>query len=169
MCPILPGSPAFTPSAPECEMPSQDVIVVGDAASKRYILAGAITAHRSMTYFTLVKRGRFHSILVKQPDITPDAVPEEVIVLEGDDWRKLLIQYADQAARAMAVKPIKAEKNMTPLEYIHQLKIQKAEMLLKSGSYTNEEISELCGFRDVKYFYVLLKKMTGNTTKVYKN
>lgn len=63
----------------------------------------------------------------------------------------------------------KAEKNMTPLEYIHQLKIQKAEMLLKSGSYTNEEISELCGFRDVKYFYVLLKKMTGNTTKVYKN
>ena len=113
MCPILPGSPAFTPSAPDCEMPSQDVIVVGDAASKRYILAGAITAHRSMTYFTLVKRGRFHSILVKQPEIAPDGVPEEVIVLEGDDWRKLLIQYADQAARAMAVKPIKAEKNMT--------------------------------------------------------
>ena len=113
MCPILPGSSVHTPAAPECEMPSQDVIVVGDEASSRYILAGAITAHRSMTYFTLVKRGRFHSILVKQPDIAPDAVPEDVIVLEGDDWRKLLIQYADQAARAMAVKPIKAEKNVT--------------------------------------------------------
>ncbi|MBQ4336822.1 MAG: hypothetical protein IJC34_06495, partial [Lentisphaeria bacterium] len=33
MCPILPGSSAHTPAAPECEMPSQDVIVVGVEAS----------------------------------------------------------------------------------------------------------------------------------------
>ena len=113
MSPILPGSAVTSPSAPECELPSQDVIVVGDEASGRYILAGALTAKRSMTYFTLVKRGRFDSILVKQPDIAPGDTPEEILVLEGSDWRKLLTAYADRAARAMAVKPIDATKNVT--------------------------------------------------------
>ena len=71
-------------------------------------------------------------------------------------------------SRAYFNRLFKIEKGITPLAYAHQLKIQKAEMLLRSGCYTNEEISELCGFRDVKSFYILLKKMTGNTTKMYR-
>ena len=36
------------------------------------------------------------------------------------------------------------------------------------GSGKVEEIASLCGFRDVKYFYVIFKKLTGYTTKEYK-
>lgn len=56
----------------------------------------------------------------------------------------------------------------TPTEYIHGLRIKKAEFLLDSGNYTNGEIAQLCGFGDIKYFYVVFKKVTGMTTKEYK-
>lgn len=56
----------------------------------------------------------------------------------------------------------------TPRRYIYCERINKAKMLLQTGNYTNEEIAYLCGFTDVKYFYVVFKKVTGKTTKEYK-
>lgn len=55
----------------------------------------------------------------------------------------------------------------TPVTYINQQRIHKAIHLLQSGLYTNEEISQLCGFKDVKYFYVIFKKVTGMTTRKF--
>lgn len=56
----------------------------------------------------------------------------------------------------------------TPIEYMNNMRIKKAKFLLASGNYTNPEIAWLCGFKDVKYFYVVFKKITGMTTKEYK-
>lgn len=57
----------------------------------------------------------------------------------------------------------------TPRKYIYQERINKAKLLLSAGNYTNEEIASLCGFTDVKYFYIVFKKVTGMSTKQYKN
>ena len=57
----------------------------------------------------------------------------------------------------------------TPRKYIYQERINKAKILLSAGNYTNEEIASLCGFTDVKYFYIVFKKVTGMSTKQYKN
>lgn len=93
---------------------SKSVIVIGDAQTDRYILAGALTAWRSHSIFHLVRRGgRFTEIRVEQPDIRPGETPEELIVLEGNDWRKLLFEYADKAAERNNVKKIAAETNLT--------------------------------------------------------
>ena len=59
--------------------------------------------------------------------------------------------------------------NRTPTNYINEVRIKKAKHLLKIGSYSNEEIAFLCGFNSVKYFYVIFKKLTGQTTREYKN
>ncbi len=59
--------------------------------------------------------------------------------------------------------------NTTPINFINVARIDKAKMLLKSGNYTNEEIANLCGFSDVKYFYVIFKKLTKQTTLEYKS
>lgn len=56
----------------------------------------------------------------------------------------------------------------TPVEYVNKQRIEKATMLLKSENYINDEIASLCGFSDVKYFYVIFKKYTGMSTKEYK-
>lgn len=56
----------------------------------------------------------------------------------------------------------------TPTVYINQQRIKRAKQLLISGSFSNEEIANMCGFNDVKYFYVVFKKRTGQTTSDYK-
>lgn len=53
----------------------------------------------------------------------------------------------------------KAETGMTPVAYINSLRIEKAKMLIRCGSYTNDETAELCGFTDTKYFIPYSKNM----------
>ncbi len=105
--PLAPGGALFSPSAFAGEYYSETVIVAGDEKSSTYVLAGALTARRSLTSFMLVKRGRLSGIEVKQPEIPPDGEPEELLVLTGDDWRRLLIEYAERAAAAMG-RPIRS-------------------------------------------------------------
>ena len=88
-------------------------LVVGDEPRNRYFLVGALTANRSLTYFALHRMGRNLGVTVTQPMIKPDETPEEVVVLEGPDWRELLVQYAEMSAKAMNVKPIDATHNLT--------------------------------------------------------
>lgn len=65
-------------------------------------------------------------------------------------------------------KQFKKRMGMAPTEYINRQRIEKAKHLLLNGSYLNEEIAALCGFTDVKYFYVVFKKITGRTTKEFR-
>ena len=55
----------------------------------------------------------------------------------------------------------------TPVKYVNQHRIQKAQTLLRSQLYTREEIASLCGFENVKYFYVVFKQIAGCTTGEY--
>ncbi len=98
----------------EGEIFSNDVIVVGDPEKKYYLLAGALTAYRSMTTFRAVCRNRrIVEIEAVQDSVAPDRQSEEIITLEGSDWCELLFQYADAAAKRNGVKPIDASRNLT--------------------------------------------------------
>ncbi len=93
---------------------STDVIVCGSEKEKHYLLAGALTAFRSQSFFTAKYRNRkLIEIEVEQPYIKPGETPEEIIVLEGDDWRELLFRYAEMSAEKMGVKNIDSAENMT--------------------------------------------------------
>lgn len=71
-------------------------------------------------------------------------------------------------SRAYFNKLFKESFGVKPTEYINVKKINKAKFLLKSGNYTNEEIANLSGYNDIKYFYTTFKKYTGLSTKQYK-
>ncbi len=51
--------------------------------------------------------------------------------------------------------------SMTPLKYIHNLRLSYAKELLRAGYYTVEEVSEKCGFLNVHYFSQFFKNATG--------
>ena len=76
----------------------------------------------------------------------------------------------DEAIRKMPFhydylrKLFKKEMGLTPLEYMTQLRMKKAEMMLTAmwrGDYTIAEIGELCGFEDSLYFSRVFKKHFG--------
>lgn len=77
------------------------------------------------------------------------------------------IYRAANLSRTYFNKIFKSAYGCTPIEYINRQRVKKAKFLLDIGIYTNEEISQLCGFNDVKYFYVVFKKLTGYTTGKY--
>lgn len=56
----------------------------------------------------------------------------------------------------------------TPNRYINDLRITYAEELLSSGYYTVEEVAELSGFTDSKYFSTVFKKLRGYPPKYIK-
>ena len=94
------------------DVSSCDVIVVGKG--ENFLLAGAVTAHRSQTILrALFEQRRLTGIEVWQPEIREGESPEEMVILEGSDWRELLSQYAGIAAEKAGVAPIEAKKNMT--------------------------------------------------------
>lgn len=66
---------------------------------------------------------------------------------------------SDTYFRRLFVKNFK----ITPLKYINKLKLSYAKELLRSGYYTVSQVSEKCGFENVQYFTLFIKKETGKT------
>ena len=76
----------------------------------------------------------------------------------------------DEAIRAMPFhydylrKLFKKEMGLTPLEYMTQMRMKKAEMMLTAmwgSDYSVAEIGQLCGFEDSLYFSRVFKKHFG--------
>ena len=82
----------------------------------------------------------------------------------------------DEAIRAMPFhydylrKLFKKEMGMTPLEYMTNLRMKKAETMLTAmwgGGYSVAEIGEQCGYDDALYFSRVFKKHFGCSPKVF--
>lgn len=82
----------------------------------------------------------------------------------------------DESIRAMPFhydylrKLFKKEMGVTPLEYMTNLRMKKAETMLTamwSNDYSVAEIGELCGFEDALYFSRVFKKKFGCSPSVF--
>lgn len=62
---------------------------------------------------------------------------------------------------------IKAKYNMTPKQYITEIKLMKAEVLLRQGNTSVKQVSFQCGFNSVAYFCHCFKKKYGKPPKAY--
>lgn len=57
---------------------------------------------------------------------------------------------------------------ISPKRYLIRRRIQEAEIMLKTKYYSQLEISQKCGFSDVKYFRFAFREETGKTITEYK-
>lgn len=64
-------------------------------------------------------------------------------------------------------KLFKREFGISPKRYVINRKIKYAASLIIAGYYTLQEISELCGYNDYKYFSVEFKRVTGVSPSKY--
>ncbi len=62
----------------------------------------------------------------------------------------------------------KAEMNVSPLVYVHLLRMQKAKEYLLNSDYSITHIANLVGFSDASYFARLFKQKTGYLPKDFR-
>ena len=67
------------------------------------------------------------------------------------------------------IRLFKKEINNTPLQYINQKKIEKAQRILITDSMPVKNISYLLAYEDHSYFNRLFKKLTGVTPQQYRD
>lgn len=62
----------------------------------------------------------------------------------------------------------KAETGYSFKEYLHKLRIEKAQELIRDTEYKYYEIAEMVGYKNYKYFSSYFSKITGCTAKEYR-
>ena len=67
------------------------------------------------------------------------------------------------------IRLFKKEINNTPLQFINQKKIEKAQLILITDSMPVKNISYLLAYEDHSYFNRLFKKLTGVTPQQYRD
>lgn len=67
------------------------------------------------------------------------------------------------------IRIFKKEMKMTPVKYINQKKIERAQTMLFSGSHSVKDIAYALSFNNVSYFNRLFKSFIGCTPLEYKN
>ena len=70
-------------------------------------------------------------------------------------------------SRSSFYNKIKALTGHSPSEFVRQIRMHEATLLLKSKKYTISEISDMLGFGDPKYFTDIFKKHYGITPSNY--
>ena len=70
-------------------------------------------------------------------------------------------------SRSSFYNKIKALTGHSPSEFVRQIRMHEATLLLKSKKYTVSEISDMLGFGDPKYFTDIFKKHYGITPSNY--
>lgn len=63
----------------------------------------------------------------------------------------------------------KTETGLKYTDYVLKIRMEKAKDLLANSEFKIYEISELCGYSNVKHFISVFKKYTGTTPMQYKN
>ncbi|MBR1691349.1 MAG: helix-turn-helix transcriptional regulator [Lachnospiraceae bacterium] len=58
--------------------------------------------------------------------------------------------------------------SITPIQYVKQLRVQKAAEYLTATDYKIAEIGAMCGFSEMSYFAKTFRKMKGCTPSVYR-
>lgn len=67
------------------------------------------------------------------------------------------------------IRLFKKETGVTPLKYINQKKIEKAQLILVTDGMSVKSVALSLAFEDYSYFNRLFKKMTGTTPQEYRN
>lgn len=67
------------------------------------------------------------------------------------------------------IRLFKQETGITPLQYINQKKIEKAQLILVTDEMSVKNVAFTLGFDDYSYFNRLFKKLTGVTPQEYRH
>lgn len=111
------------------------------------------------------------------PEILSDTSPEDPVISPSLNYLKSHLFDTDLSldtvyrqsfvSQTSFIRHFRQLYGCSPVKYVNRQRIQKAKTLLKSHLYTREEIAYLCGYANVKHFYVVFRQLTGMTCGEY--
>ena len=96
-----------------------------------------------------------------QQKIEDDFLNDIIMFIHCYYYQPLTVEYlCDQFSISRSSLQLLFNKNLntTPKQYINQIKLKKAKLLIKENKYTISEISEKLGFTSIHYFSKKFKK-----------
>jgi len=86
----------------------------------------------------------------------------------GEDISLTDICSAAAVSKTEGLRTFRRIVNTTPMQYLQNLRIRKAEELLTDTDTRITEIASVCGFRDLSYFTKTFRAKTGMTPSEYR-
>ena len=154
-------------------------------------------APASMTEFMLRVLGHLHDpdlaqassqVLLHQPlrqQLTPTLVASQWITKTSDSpvyramqwlqanvdkpYRLAPVAAAAAASERTLLRHFRQVTGMTPLDYLHHLRIERAKMLLEVTLHGVPGIAEACGYSDTASFRRLFQRKTGMSLSEYRS
>jgi signal transduction histidine kinase/ligand-binding sensor domain-containing protein/DNA-binding response OmpR family regulator len=87
--------------------------------------------------------------------------------LQNVDFDTIMLAKALHISRSTLHRKIKSATNQSPTEFIRDIRLKNAVMLLKKGKYNIDEIGAFVGFNSTSYFIRSFKQKYGKTPKEY--
>ena len=112
------------------------------------------------------KTAKFLSLLemLIQKNSVPTLADQIAQYIQGANLQTISLEMACHHfnfSKNHIINTLKKEYGVTPVEYIHRVKIERAKYLLEVTSYSTEHIASECGFNDYSHFYKVFTRMAG--------
>lgn len=119
--------------------------------------------HQLMSRFLATAESKipnFEKRLIRVLDYIDEHIQRTISI---DELADLIFLSKDHLIRLF-----KKHMNDTPVKYMNQKKIEKAQLMMLIDNSSIQELSFKLGFENISYFNRLFKKMTGETPTSYK-
>lgn len=99
-----------------------------------------------------------------QPDGALADLPAPVAICIPD----LLVAPEEPLAGRSFKRRFKQATGMTPMDYVHTLRLEEAKQILESGDAPIDEVAEQVGYADPSFFRALFRRRVGLTPSHYR-
>ncbi|GGF23563.1 AraC family transcriptional regulator [Halobacillus andaensis] len=155
----------FQPDA----VPITELLELLKLASNRNIS----NAHQASGYAYLFTMELFHYCSTLEQNLTqwPDEMIEAAMYAKNhyaEDIGPDDMAASSGMSRYHFTRQFKKLANQTPIQYLTDIRINKAKELLQNTKYSAEDIAKSIGYRNSNYYNKVFKKVTGMTPGQYK-
>ncbi|WP_409344471.1 AraC family transcriptional regulator [Paenibacillus sp. MBLB4367] len=133
-----------------------------------FVLEHALQVHALLTELLILLQDAVHMREVSRPEVVCKLAMDYLLQLGSQPFRANEMEEALHFQFDYMTRCLKKYTGMTPLQYVHRLRIGKAKSLLENTSLSVQEIAEQTGFDSANYLIRLFRRTTGMTPGKYR-